>query len=106
MHIKRNRLTPACREGKSISKYSLLNSKFLCVFHCDFLESLDLHFMHCVYIYLLMYEQKLSFSMVHGRKSMADERKLLREINASQGKDGGMTLDELHAPVIFNLEHE
>ncbi|XP_022155437.1 proton pump-interactor 1-like isoform X2 [Momordica charantia] len=44
-------------------------------------------------------KRKLSFLMVHGCKNMADERKLLREVNASQGKDGGMTIDELHAPI-------
>ncbi|CAK9328682.1 unnamed protein product [Citrullus colocynthis] len=44
-------------------------------------------------------KQKLSFLMLHGCKNMADERKLLREVNASQGKDGGMTLDELHTPI-------
>ncbi|XP_022155433.1 uncharacterized protein LOC111022580 [Momordica charantia] len=37
--------------------------------------------------------------MVHGCKDMADERKLLREVNASQEKDGCMTVDELHAPI-------
>ncbi|XP_038875496.1 proton pump-interactor BIP131-like isoform X2 [Benincasa hispida] len=44
-------------------------------------------------------KQKLSFLMLHGCKNMADERKLLREVNACQGKDGGMTLEELHAPI-------
>ena len=41
--------------------------------------------------------------MVHGCKNMGDERKLLREVDAMQGKDGGMTLDELRAPVISNF---
>ncbi|KAE8646760.1 uncharacterized protein LOC105435772 [Cucumis sativus] len=44
-------------------------------------------------------KQKLSFSIVHGRKNMADERNLLREIKASQGKDDGMTVEELYAPI-------
>ncbi|XP_023004757.1 proton pump-interactor BIP103-like [Cucurbita maxima] len=44
-------------------------------------------------------KQKLCFLMVHGCKNMGDERKLLREVNAMQGEDGGMTLDELRAPI-------
>ncbi|KAG6592802.1 Proton pump-interactor 103, partial [Cucurbita argyrosperma subsp. sororia] len=44
-------------------------------------------------------KQKLCFLMVHGCKNMGDERKLLREVNAMQGKDGGMTLDELRASI-------
>lgn len=52
-----------------------------------------------------MFEQKLSFSIVHGRKNMADERNLLKEIKASKGKDDGMTVEELYAPVIFNIMH-
>ncbi|KAL0538279.1 hypothetical protein IC582_027291 [Cucumis melo] len=44
-------------------------------------------------------KRKLHFLMLHGCKNMADERKLLREVNESQGKDGGITLDELHAPI-------
>ncbi|XP_023514978.1 proton pump-interactor BIP103-like [Cucurbita pepo subsp. pepo] len=44
-------------------------------------------------------KQKLCFLMVHGCKNMGDERKLLREVDAMQGKDGGMTLDELRAPI-------
>ncbi|XP_022155411.1 proton pump-interactor BIP103-like isoform X2 [Momordica charantia] len=44
-------------------------------------------------------KQRLSFLMEHGRKNMADERKLLRKISASQGKDGGTTVEELHAPI-------
>uniref|UniRef100_A0A9I9DQC5 Proton pump-interactor 1-like n=1 Tax=Cucumis melo TaxID=3656 RepID=A0A9I9DQC5_CUCME len=44
-------------------------------------------------------KQKLSFSIVHGRKNMADERNLLKEIKASKGKDDGMTVEELYAPI-------
>ncbi|XP_022954368.1 uncharacterized protein LOC111456628 isoform X2 [Cucurbita moschata] len=44
-------------------------------------------------------KQKLCFLMGHDCKNMADERKLLREMNAIQGKDGGMTVEELQAPI-------
>ncbi|KAG7014646.1 hypothetical protein SDJN02_24825, partial [Cucurbita argyrosperma subsp. argyrosperma] len=79
MHIKINRISRACQEGKSISKYGLLNSKLIVLFI------------------------KLCFLMGHDCKNMADERKLLREMNAIQGKDGGMTVEELQAPVISNI---
>ncbi|XP_022992006.1 uncharacterized protein LOC111488484 [Cucurbita maxima] len=44
-------------------------------------------------------KQKRCFLMGHDCKNMADERKLLREMNAIQGKDGGMTVEELQAPI-------
>ncbi|XP_023515487.1 uncharacterized protein LOC111779624 isoform X2 [Cucurbita pepo subsp. pepo] len=44
-------------------------------------------------------KQKLCFLMGHECKNMAHERKLLREMNAIQGKDGGMTVEELQAPI-------
>lgn len=37
--------------------------------------------------------------MQHGTKNMANEKKLLREINSSQKMEIGTTIDELDAPV-------
>ncbi|XP_038906844.1 proton pump-interactor BIP131-like isoform X2 [Benincasa hispida] len=42
-------------------------------------------------------KQELSFLMLHGCKNVADERKLLREVNARQKNDGGATVDEVNS---------
>lgn len=88
----------SCLSSGEVDKRVLSIELFL-VHFCDALLLI------CLYVIDLSCEQKLHFLMLHGCKNMADERKLLREVNESQGKDGGITLDELHAPVIFNLEH-
>ncbi|KAA0039824.1 proton pump-interactor 2-like isoform X1 [Cucumis melo var. makuwa] len=82
----------SCLSSGEVDKRVLSIELFL-VHFCDALLLI------CLYVIDLSCEQKLHFLMLHGCKNMADERKLLREVNESQGKDGGITLDELHAPI-------
>lgn len=45
-------------------------------------------------------KQKLSFLMRHGCKNMADERKLLAEVNTRQEMDGDLTADEVDSSIM------
>lgn len=49
--------------------------------------------------------QKLSFLMRHGCKNMADERKLLAEVNTRQEMDGDLIADEVDSSVILSIRH-